>query len=190
MPKLWTSTIEAHRAAVRDAVLDAVAKTIGEHGIGSVTMTGVAEASGIGRATLYKYFPDVEAILLAWHERQVALHLQQLAAARDGAAGPLAQLVPVLETFAQLATGEHEEVMGFLHRAEHVARADHHVLRFVADIIEAGAAAGELRSDIPTVELARFSIQAVRGTGSARAARQRVRLTVDALRRSAQEARS
>jgi AcrR family transcriptional regulator len=41
-----------------------------------------AEASGIGRATLYKYFPDVESILRAWHERQVGAHLHQLHAAR------------------------------------------------------------------------------------------------------------
>lgn len=34
-----------------------------------MTMSRIAEEIGIGRATLYKYFPDVEAILLAWHER-------------------------------------------------------------------------------------------------------------------------
>ena len=38
-------------------------------------MSQIAEQTGIGRATLYKYFPDVEAILLAWHERQVTGHL-------------------------------------------------------------------------------------------------------------------
>jgi hypothetical protein len=25
-------------------------------------------AAGIGRATLYKYSPDIESVLLAWHE--------------------------------------------------------------------------------------------------------------------------
>ncbi|WP_376776163.1 TetR/AcrR family transcriptional regulator [Nonomuraea jabiensis] len=34
-------------------------------------MTRIAEKVGIGRATLYKYFPDVEAILTAYHERNV-----------------------------------------------------------------------------------------------------------------------
>jgi hypothetical protein len=46
---------------------------------------GASRVSGIGRATLYKYFPDVEAVLVAWHERQVAQHLDQLAKARDQA---------------------------------------------------------------------------------------------------------
>ena len=53
MPKLWTETIEAHRREVRDAILDAAASLVGEHGLLSVTMSQVAELTGIGRATLY-----------------------------------------------------------------------------------------------------------------------------------------
>ncbi len=40
----------------------------------------LAAETGIGRATLYKYFSDVEAILAAWHARHVARHLEHLAA--------------------------------------------------------------------------------------------------------------
>jgi hypothetical protein len=32
---------------------------------------------------LYKYFPDVVAILSGWHERQIADHLEHLAEVRD-----------------------------------------------------------------------------------------------------------
>ena len=71
MPKLWNETIEAHRREVRDAILDTTAALVAEHGLRSVTMSQIAEKTGIGRATLYKYFPDVEAILPAWHERQI-----------------------------------------------------------------------------------------------------------------------
>jgi AcrR family transcriptional regulator len=38
-------------------------------------MSDIAEATGIGRATLYKYFLDLETILSAWHQRQVEAHL-------------------------------------------------------------------------------------------------------------------
>jgi AcrR family transcriptional regulator len=62
---------------VRDATLDTTAALVAEHGLASVTMSQIAEQTGIGRATLYKYFPDVEAILVAWHERQIAGHPQQ-----------------------------------------------------------------------------------------------------------------
>src|SRR5829696_4700292 len=85
VPRLWNETIEAHRAAVRDAILDTTAELVTENGLLSVTMSRIAEKTGIGRATLYKYFPDVEAILLAWHERHVSGHLEHLAELRDQA---------------------------------------------------------------------------------------------------------
>jgi hypothetical protein len=78
-----TALIQAHRAAVRDAILDTTAALVAEQGLLSVTMSQIAESAGIGRATLYKYFPDVEAILFAWHERQITGHLAQLKELRD-----------------------------------------------------------------------------------------------------------
>jgi hypothetical protein len=76
VPKLWNETIEAHRAAVREATLDTAAALVAEHGLRSVTMSQIAEQTGIGRATLYKYFPDVEAFL--HRDGQVARAEQQL----------------------------------------------------------------------------------------------------------------
>ena len=55
VPKLWNETIEAHRRAVRDAILETTAALVVEHGLTSVTMSQIAEETGIGRATLYKY---------------------------------------------------------------------------------------------------------------------------------------
>src|SRR5262245_17513296 len=65
MPKLWSETITLHRREVRDAILDTTVALVAEHGLHAVTMSQIAEATGIGRATLYKYFPGVEAILHA-----------------------------------------------------------------------------------------------------------------------------
>lgn len=78
MPKLWTHAVETHRRAVRDAALETAAALVAKQGLRSVTMAQIAEEAGIGRATLYKYFPDVESMLAAWHERQVSAHLEQL----------------------------------------------------------------------------------------------------------------
>src|ERR671914_2947722 len=83
MPQLWTETIEAHRRAVRNATLDTTAALVAEHGLRSVTMSQIAQKTGIGRATLYKYFSGVEPILFAWHERQISRHVDQLAELRD-----------------------------------------------------------------------------------------------------------
>jgi len=134
VPKLWTETIEEHRRAVHDATLDTTAALAREHGLASVTMSQIAAAAGIGRATLYKYFPDVEAILVAWHDRQITLHLRQLTAARDAAGTPAGQLEAVLTAFALIQHEHHgtELPVALLHRGEHVARARHQLQDLVA----------------------------------------------------------
>src|SRR5687768_15228972 len=97
MPKLWNDTIEAHRREVRDAILNTAAALAIEHGLLSVTMSQIAEATGIGRATLYKYFSGVEEILAAWHERQVRGHFEQLVTLRHRAGAAGERLAAVLE---------------------------------------------------------------------------------------------
>ena len=39
VPRLWNETIEAHRAAVRDAILDTTGALVADHGLLSVTMS-------------------------------------------------------------------------------------------------------------------------------------------------------
>ena len=127
MPKLWNQTIETHRQEVREAILDAAAALVTEHGLRSATMSQIAERTGIGRATLYKYFPDIEAILLAWHERQIIGHLKYLADVRDRAGDARGKLEAVLEAYALISHASHghhdTELAAFLHRDAQVARA-------------------------------------------------------------------
>ena len=168
VPKLWTETIEEHRRAVRDATLDTTAALVREHGLASVTMSQIAAAAGIGRATLYKYFPDVEAILIAWHDRHITRHLRQLGAARDAAAAPDDQLEAVLTAFALIQHQHHDTELPvtLLHRGEHVARAREQLRTLVADLLAAGAEAGAVRSDIAPGELASYCLHALTAAGS------------------------
>src|SRR5215472_17185544 len=137
MPKLWTETIEAHRREVHNAILDTTAALVAEHGLRSVTMSQIAEQVGIGRATLYKYFPDVGAILATWHERQLTGHLAQLTEAAARAEGPYQRLEAVLETYAliqhEFREAHRSELAAHLHRAEHVTRAQQHLRELVRD---------------------------------------------------------
>ena len=75
---------------------------VAEHGMAAVTMSQIAEVTGIGRATLYKYFPDVEAILNARHEEEISQQLEHLAQARDRDAAPGKRLAAVLATYAEI----------------------------------------------------------------------------------------
>jgi AcrR family transcriptional regulator len=162
VPRLWDETIEAHRRAVRDATLDTTAALVVQHGLASVTMSQIAEQTGIGRATLYKYFPDVEAILVAWHEREVAGHLAQLASVRDrpGRAGE--RLEAVLETYALILHAHHRgELAALLHQGAHVARAHQHLSDFIRDLLTEGTASGDVRDDVTPEELAIYCLHAI-----------------------------
>src|ERR687893_2061123 len=170
MPRLWTETIEEHRRAVRDATLDTAAALVAEHGLRSVTMSRIAEETGIGRATLYKYFPDVEAILLAWHERHVTGHLEHLAKVRDRAGSVAERLEAVLKTYALISyhREQHQgtELAAFLHRDEHVARAQQQLHDIIRDLLAEAAATGDVRTDIVPEELASYSLHALSAASS------------------------
>jgi AcrR family transcriptional regulator len=168
VPKLWTETIDAHRTAVRDATLDTTAALVAKHGLAGVTMSQIAKETGIGRATLYKYYPDVQAIMIAWHERQITAHLDQLVAVRDHTQGTASQrLEAVLTAFAQLSRQQHDtELAALLHRGEHVARAQQHLRQLISDLIAAGAREGDLRNDVAPAELATYCLYALTAAGS------------------------
>ncbi|HEY3054351.1 MAG TPA: TetR/AcrR family transcriptional regulator [Thermoanaerobaculia bacterium] len=169
MPKLWSETIEAHRRDVRDAILDTTAALVFEHGLASVTMSQIAEETGIGRATLYKYFSDVEAILFAWHERQITSHLEQLAEVRDQAGDAGERLEAVLETYAFISREHHgTELAALLHRGEHVARAQKHLRQLIRDLLTEGAEAGVIRDDVAPDELASYCLHALAAASSLR----------------------
>jgi len=170
VPKLWKETIEAHRREVREAILDTTWELVVAHGLLSVTMSQIAEKTGIGRATLYKYFPDVEAILFAQHERHVADHLHQLAELRDQAGSPDERLQAVLHAFARISYyREHhgtEELGALLHRGDHIDRAQQEIHNLIRDLLIEVAECGDLRDDIATDELANYCLHALTAAGS------------------------
>ncbi|MEU9020151.1 TetR/AcrR family transcriptional regulator [Actinomadura sp. NPDC048394] len=169
MPKLWSETVAAHRDAVREAVLDAAAALVAAHGPTGVTMSQVAKDSGIGRATLYKYFPDVDAILRAWHERQIDAHLERLHEIRDGNEGAGRRLEAVLAGYAAMVSHRAAHDTGAaagLHRGEHVAAAHRRLHAFVRELIADAAAAGAVRQDVPAGELAAYCLHALAAAGA------------------------
>lgn len=161
VPKLWDDTVEEHRRAVHVAILDATAALVQRHGLTAVTMSQIAQAAGIGRATLYKYFPDLDAILTAWHERQVAGHLRELAEiGTPGDAG--GRLRAVLQAYARIRYDHRGHDPGaILHQGRHLTSATRHLHDFVTRLLVDAAAAHDVRDDIPPGELAGFCLHAL-----------------------------
>ncbi len=168
VPKLWSETIEAHRREVQQAILQAAAALVGEHGLHSVTMSEIAEVAGIGRATLYKYFRDVEAILVAWHDRLIAGHLERLAEVRDRAGDGGERVGAVLQAYA-LMTYERPrgtELAALMHRGEHHDKAEVRLSEFIRDLLTEAARTGDVRDDVAPHELGNYCLHALDAASS------------------------
>jgi AcrR family transcriptional regulator len=189
MPTLWTDTIEAHRREVHDAILDAAAALVDESGLLSVTMSQIAEGAGIGRATLYKYFPDVEAILIAWHDREVSAHLGELAEVRDRSEDALGGLEAVLGALGRIhrgSRGHHDTgLVAFLHRDEQMAHPHQQLSHLVRELVREAIRSGDIRDDMSPDELTTFCLHALaaaRNLPSDAAVRRLVTVTMDGMR--------
>lgn len=170
MPRLWNESIDAHHREVRETILETTVALAADRGPHSVTMSQVAERAGIGRATLERYFPDVETILLSWHNRRIAGHLELLLQVRDQAGDAEEKLAAVLQAYAHLHQQrtrhlQHNrhgaELNAFLHRDEHIVGARQQVHALIRDLIGEVAATGKLRVDATADELAGYCLHAL-----------------------------
>jgi AcrR family transcriptional regulator len=151
----WDESLAAHRDRQRRLVFDTTAALAAEHGLASVTMAEVARRAGIGRATLYKYFPSVEHILAAMALDEVRRERAALDAALDGVEDPL-ERIEVLVGFLlrYFASDRHRRASELVspHQLSpevghevHAAVDEFHAL--LADMVRAAVASGALRAE-------------------------------------------
>jgi AcrR family transcriptional regulator len=92
-----------------DAILEAAARVFADRGHAGGTTNHIARAAGVSVGSLYEYFPNKDAILVALVERQrgemvahVRAGLTEGAAAGQGAG-------PLLQRFAEAMLSVHEQ---------------------------------------------------------------------------------
>ena len=113
-------------------------------------------------------FTDVDAILVAWHERQIGAHLDQLRARRARPGAPLERPVAVLEAYPTNAhRSDHHgaELSAMLHGGERVQHAQAQLVHLVRDLLVDAADVGEVRTDVPPDELAVYCVHALAAAG-------------------------
>lgn len=165
---------------MRQTILDAAAAIVASDGLRAVTMSLIAERAGIGRATLYRYFPDAESVLAAWHAEHVGAHVRELTA--QGEQAPASRrLRTVLETYAlhtfRGAAHQAPELVAQLHSGRHVSDAHAQLLTLLTGLIAADAAAGRVRTDTAPPELASYCLHALSAAATMESAAAVRRLT-------------
>jgi AcrR family transcriptional regulator len=138
----------------RRRILEAAAEVFGERGLGA-TLDAVAERAGVGVGTVYRRFPDKEALVDALFEDRI----DEVRAIADEAA-----LIPdgweALTTFMERALEMHchdralkELVFSTAHGQDRVARARERIKPAIDALFERARASGKLRADVDVNDL-------------------------------------
>jgi TetR/AcrR family transcriptional regulator, mexCD-oprJ operon repressor len=130
---------------VSAAILEAAAAVLAERGE-QASMADVAAAAGMARATVYRYFPNREALFEALGRLAVEEAGERLEAGR-------LQDVPVVEAFgravrALVAVGDYVVVVS-RETARPQAQFEQRVAAPLRMLIERGQSLGEVRDDLP-----------------------------------------
>lgn len=138
---------QALQERVAAAILDAAARVLADRGE-QASMTEVATAAGVARATVYRYFPSREALLRRVGELAVDDAGARLAASRigevapdDGVARAVRALADVGDAFIVLARERVEPDRRQFEAA---------VIEPLRELFDRGQAAGAFRTDLST----------------------------------------
>jgi AcrR family transcriptional regulator len=133
-------------------------------------MSRIAAKAGIVQARLYRYFPDLDAVMRAWHDRQVANHLGYLEDIGDQSGAVTQRLDAVLRAYAAVVHQTHEhrttDLGVSLHRDEDLVHARRHLHGVVRDLLAEGARSGDIRDDVTPDELADYCLQSLSSAGA------------------------
>jgi AcrR family transcriptional regulator len=141
------------RSRKRAVILAAASRIFATRVYHRVTMDAIARDSGVGKGTLYRYFPSKEDLYLAIVDEAFGLLIRRLEAERAAAAPPAVALRrmidAIVETFArQLPFFRlvHRGEGRLFFRKKQVVRARRtHIVRLVAEVLERGAEGGVFR---------------------------------------------
>jgi AcrR family transcriptional regulator len=141
----------ADAARNRERILDAARTALAAaDDIDAVTMHSIAQAAGVGQATLYRHFPSREDLVLAVYRADIQRLLA--AAAELSAAHPpreaMHRWLGELAAYGRVKRGVSRVVLAAATRDAIAQQWRPLVLDAVQSLLDAGARAGELRGDL------------------------------------------
>lgn len=175
--------LRSDAARRRMAVLDAAAGLFAEQGI-DIPLEAVADRAGVGRATLYRNYPDRNALIAAVLEQKfdaLEARAAEYSDRPDGLFALLEEMSLVLERAATLSDALRHSVLGD-NRAERVQA---RIQRIFAPAIRQAVAAGLVRPDLTTddaVTITRMLGGALRGGMGPNRRERAITLLIDGLK--------
>jgi AcrR family transcriptional regulator len=135
-----------------DRIIGAALALINEYGLGAVTMSGIAEAAGVARQTLYNHYPNIDSIVataITRHNSDSIELLESALATADSLEGKLDQLVRHVVSVGAHA-GHHLDIQYGLAAGTRATLSDYGELvsAHIRDILSSGIESGAFRADL------------------------------------------
>jgi AcrR family transcriptional regulator len=154
---------ERHSAAVRQRLFDAAMRLFAQRGFQNITVEEITQAADVGKGTFFNYFPSKEELLTSFGEIRLGKIRNALHAAREGRE-PIHSILRRLQLSLSEDPGRSPELgrsimltllSSDVVRAQSCPRMRQAQLMF-GEIFTLGRERGEIRRDIPAVDLARL----------------------------------
>jgi TetR/AcrR family transcriptional regulator, cholesterol catabolism regulator len=146
-------------ASRREVILSQAAGLFATRGVTATTVRQIADGAGVLSGSLYHHFQSKEVIAQEIVIAYLDDLLSRYARLRDGDLDPVGRLRSLVVVSLQVG-GDHPHaveiyqnekvVLGSVPRHEHISAAAAQIHQFWAEVIAAGVAAGQLRSDVST----------------------------------------
>lgn len=123
MPRITGESIEEHVRQQTGRILDAAAALFRERGYRHTDMEDIADAVGLARNSLYRYFPNKDSILLACVQRDMVPFVEEMRALAGKFADPLERLGAWLDAQIDIATSPAHATMEMMSEIRRLAPA-------------------------------------------------------------------
>jgi len=151
MTARWARSRADHRTQQTADIARAAFGLLMRDGVAGLTMAAIAEAAGVARQTLYRYYPDLDAVLVGV-ARLVTEAEQDLTNTVLASDDPDAQLETFIRTVFATAPGHPSpaaiEALLPPEARDLVAGHEHRLIELVAGILRRGVDTGVFRPDI------------------------------------------
>ncbi|MFE6922062.1 TetR/AcrR family transcriptional regulator [Nocardia sp. NPDC057663] len=128
-------------------IIDAARRLFAAEG-GSATLAHIAREAGVGIATLYRHFPNREALARAVYERILTTEVLPLLAELDTDGRPRSELLDVVERIADIMQNERELATSVGNLTEVTAKFLAQSEEIFGPVVARAQAAGNLRPDL------------------------------------------